>query len=289
MKNTLWDDLRQSLYNVFDHKLLENGAYVNIATGQANPKGVDLSKLYPVIDNELYDVSGYIWQSAFHNWVYESGIANQPTPVVCSGIYIDGVFTPKGNGIHVDYQNGRIVVNTPISTSSNVQAAFSYKEYSFVSPDNNRAFKNQTKFDDNSNIYINSFAASPDTIHLPAIFIEIDDADERGFQFGGTNETLPVFKLPLISRDLSQVEGIASIMCQKSAHSLPIGNALNGPKFDAYHDLLENYSFSGWLGLVQNFAYVKSVKYSRFYEAKSETTDPTLFGGFITVEISAIR
>lgn len=289
MRTTYWDDIRQSLYNVVDHNLLENGAYFTVTTGQKNPAGNDVSRLYPVTDPSLYSVSGHIWQSAFHNFVYESGIVNSPPPIVASGVYINGVFTPKGSGVHIDYINGRVILNTAISTSSVVQAAFSFKEYSFVRPDNSKAFVNNTKFETNSKVNNVPFAASPNEIYLPAILIELDSATERGFQLGGTHETLPNFKLTLLSTNQTQIDGLASLICFQSTESFPIVSANSGPKFDFYNDLTQNYSFYEWVRLSQNLAFLKSVKYNRFYDAKSENIEPSLFGGIINAEISAIR
>lgn len=289
MQPNLWDDLRQSLYNNFDHILLTNGAYSNIHTGQVNAKGQDISTLFPTVDNQLYDVSGYIWQSAFHNWVYESGLVNSSPPIICSGVYVNNVFVPRGSGVHIDFINGRAIFDSPLSLSSQVKAAFSPKEYSFVLPNNNKAFKNKTKFEENSEIYIDSFPASPYIIYLPAIFVEIANASEAAFEFGGVTQTMPIFQFPILSRDLTDVERIGSLFCSKSTKTIPITPALSAPKFDFYNDLTENYAFCTGCTGVQNFAYLKSVKYSRFYEGKSEGIDPTIFGGTIDVEIFAIR
>lgn len=289
MKLTLWDNVRQSLFNLIDHQLLENGAYINVSGGQKDPRGNDLSKLYPVVDNELYSNSGHIWQSAFHNWVYESNIQNNPAPIVCSGVFINGVFTPKSDSIHIDYVNGRVIFDTAQSVTGNIQAAFSHKEYSFVRPDNNVFVKDQTKFVENSPVYKTPFPATPYSIHLPAIFLEIEQGDEKGWEFGGTHESLPIFKVLVLSTNLRQVEGIASVCMRESTRSLPVVSANLGPKLNYYNDITETYSFAAWVTQLQNYALIKSVKYNRFYEAKSELTDPPLFGGVLNIEISAIR
>jgi len=289
MRTSYWEDIKQSLYNLYDHKLLEQGAYVNITGGQKDFKGRNISKFYPVIDNELYSVSGHIWQSAFHNFVYESGVVNKPTPIVASGVYVNGVFTPKSNSLHIDYINGRVIFDTAISTSSTVQGDFSYKEYSFVRPDNDRAFKNQTKYSINSNVDVDPFPAIPYSIYLPAIIIEIEGADEKGFQFGGTTETLPTLKLTVIGDHQGQVENIASVLSSTSTKDLPVVAANLGPKFNFFYDLTDNYSFYQWCKLSENFALIKSVKYTRIFNSTTEKEEPSLFGGSIIIEISAIR
>lgn len=290
MKPTVWDNVRQSIYNLIDHTILENGAYVNVTKGQTTHFGKDTSLLYPVTDDTLpYPTSGHIWQSAFHNFVYESGIQNLPPPILVSGIYINNVFTPKTSGMHIDYYNGRIILDTPISTSSTVQAEFAYKEYSFVAPDNNKPFKSSTKFRDNSKVYEDPFVASPDEIYLPALFIETEKGEDVPFEMGGVNFTEPTLKITVISDNQAQLESFASLICQFKMKSLPIIPATDGPKFDFFGDLRENYSFYQWVTLNQNFGFLKSVNYNRFYNANNDNKEPLLFAGAITIEISSVR
>lgn len=289
MQTTYWDDIRQSIFNLLDHRLMENGAYVNIVTGQKDARGQDISLFYSVSDSELGIPDGCIWQSAFHNFAYESGVINVPPPTLISGIYINGAFTPKSNSMHIDYANGRVILDTPISTSSVVKSNFSYKEYTFVSPSNTVFFKNQTKYINNHKTYTNPFPASPYLIYLPAIFIELDTSREVGFEFGGTTETFPTFRLTLVSDVQSQIEGMASIFSQQATKSFPVVSANNGPKFDNYGDLMENYSFYTWFNTNKNFALLKSVNYNRFYDSKDKVEVPSLYGGVIDIEISAIR
>ncbi len=291
MKSTFWEDIRQSLFNYFDHTLLEQGAYTNITGGQKNFKGYDLSQLYPVVDDSLGLPSGYVWQSAFHNWVYESGVQNQPTPIVASGMYINGTFAPKASGMTIDYVNGRIILAKPISVNSTVQASFGYKEYSFVAPFSNVLDTLNTNYTNNSKIYNQPFAAHPEEIFLPAMYIEIDEATEHGFELGGIHETAPIFKINIISDKRSQVEGIASMFASKSTTSFPILPLSFGPKFNSMNDLSQPYSFYEWADSIipGHFAYIKSVKYNRFYNLSENKTEPSLFGGYVSIEILAVR
>lgn len=289
MKTTFWDNLRQSLYNYIDNELLKAGAYTNIVSGQKNNKGKDLSLFYPVSDTTLFPSDGHVWQSAFHNFVYQSNIQNTPAPSVISGVYIDGVFTPKGNNLHIDYMNGRIMLNSPISTSSIVQADFSYKEYSFIQPTEDKNPSNYSHYKDNSKIYLDPIPAETNSIHIPALFIELDDASEVGFQFGGTHESLPIFKVTILTNNQNKLLNFASIITNLSTKSIPIVDSNLGPKFDFYGDLSESYNFSNWCLQESGFAWVKSVNYNRFYDSSSQNIEPTLFGGFLTLQISAIR
>lgn len=289
MRTNLWDDMRQSLYNLVDHKLLEQGAYVNVTTGTTNNQGKDLSKFYSVSDPALPYPAGSIWQSAFHNFVYESGTTSLPSPTVISGVYVNGVFMSRGSGLHIDFENGRVIFDNPIATTGIVQGNFSYKEYTFVKPDNEVAFKSETKYVENSKVYINPFPASPDTIYLPALFIEIEQGNEIPFEFGGPKTTKPLFKITLLGSNQTHLERIAGEVSRIATTSVPVVAVHLGPKFDQFGDLIEPYGFCPWYAQSQNFAYVESVKYSRLFLISDENQEPELFGGAINIEISAIR
>lgn len=288
MKQSYSSDIAQSLYNLIEHKLLEAGAYHNIATGQSDPKGIDVSAFVPVIDPEKTETPGVVWQSFHRNFVYESGVVNQPPPIVISGVYIDGVFTPKSATMVVDHENGRVLFSTPQSTSAQIRANFSSKEYSFLRSRAFRGIKDETKFVPNSPIYTSGVPASPEITYMPAIFVSMESSEERGFQLGGTHETNPTIKFRIISDDADQIDDIADTMESLSTTSFPIVSASEGPKFNSHGDILENYSFYDWVKKSSNYAHIKSVKYNRF-DATSEENQPRLYVGVVNFEISAIR
>lgn len=282
-------DIEQSIFNVLNHKLMEAGAYVTIASGQTNAKGLDLSQFIAVSDPEMPVSFGQIYQSYFRNFTYESGVLHQPAPITISGVYVNGVFTPKSPSLAIDYENGRVFFSTPQPLGTIVQADFSYKEYSFIRPNPARFSKDETKFTSNSSIFTSGVPATPYVTYFPAIFMYLDSDSERGFQLGGTHESLPYFNFNILSEDLQQIEDIADVFQSVSTTSFPVVSATDGPKFNSVGDITENYSFYEWFKKSSNFAYIKSVKYNRFSESKKEEHQPKIYAGIVNVEISAIR
>lgn len=290
MNTTYWEDIKQSLYNVINNVLLEQGAFLNISLGMKDKHNNDLSKLFCVSDPRFPVMDGQLWQSAFHNWNYQTGVNNPLPPTVFSGVYYNGVFIPKDDTMHVDYENGRIFFDSPFPTTGVMQAEFAIKEYSFLSPSSEKEAVHETQFvinDDKTGRDI--FPADPTQIYLPALFVEVEDGTEKGFQFGGATETMPTIKINIISDRRQQLEAIASVLMHLSTKSFPIVPASNGPKFDFFNDVIEPYSFGNWSTLSRNFAYIKSVKYNRFFTTKQESKEPHLFGGVALIEILAIR
>ncbi len=182
-----------------------------------------------------------------------------------------------------------MIFDNAIDPASNVQGEFSYKEYSFVRPDNTKAYYNKAKYVINSDVFTEVFPAQPDVIYLPALIIEVDTTSEVGFQFGGTHDTQPSIKISLVGDNQAQIEAIACVISSQSTRSFPIVAANNGPKFNYFYDLTENYAYCPWFSSSSNFGYIKSVKYNRNFDFKTEKADPSLYGGNVIIDISAIR
>jgi hypothetical protein len=97
------------------------GAYFNINIPTSGTYGGDFSTLRYVDDGRY---TGQVWQAPRSNMVWESG-TSQGTPIQISGVYIDGVLTTTGYS--VNYPLGQVVLDTPVSTGSNVQLEYSFK------------------------------------------------------------------------------------------------------------------------------------------------------------------
>ena len=132
---------------------LKDGFFTDVSTGETDVYGRDISEMISVNDPSYAD--GRVWQSAFKEWVHESGIMpTEPAvtaPLVASGVTVDGVFYPKdpaAPGFNpafshaLDYRNGRVIFDTPVALVSAVQGEFSYKE---ITVDLAATFENEQK------------------------------------------------------------------------------------------------------------------------------------------------
>jgi len=134
---TLNNDIQDGLIEYFDWALLDIGNYFNSTLGESAPNGQDYSKLR-LSSNDQY-TTGQVWEGFRKNWVWQSGINYSPAPLVgtnnlkpgVSGVYVDDNFYPNtttGTYAHtIDHFNGRVIFDTPIPTTSKVQAEHSYK------------------------------------------------------------------------------------------------------------------------------------------------------------------
>lgn len=127
--------IKENLRLWLEDTLLREGLYRTVNVGDSTIYGADKSQLLAVSDASYMD--GQVWQSAFKNWVYESGIPSPASgvapPIVASGVSVGGTHyaeaSTTGTYAHlIDRQNGRVIFDSAIPTGTLVQASFSFKE-----------------------------------------------------------------------------------------------------------------------------------------------------------------
>lgn len=196
---------KHSFREFLDAELMRDGNYDVITSGTQFYDGQDLSLLVPDTSQEVLAEGGYaagqVWQSLFRNWVYDNPPALNPSVVLrhwptafrASGVYIDGAFRLENDAVYphtIDYINGRIIFDSPVSLDATIHGEFTYKTVQIL---NSREFNNQLKEGMLEQQYkTNPFTAgqivypsgttrlSP----LPIIFVENMGHTARGYQLG---------------------------------------------------------------------------------------------------------
>jgi hypothetical protein len=127
--STLSNILLDNFVYFYDWGFLDRGSFFNIKIPHSGIYGGNRHKLRPVDDPNYSD--GKVWEAYRKNWVWESGIsATTQQPISISGLFINNTFYATGNvskPYYIDYTNGKIIFNTAISTTSNVQLEYSHK------------------------------------------------------------------------------------------------------------------------------------------------------------------
>lgn len=127
--STLSNILLDNFVYFYDWGFLDRGSFFNIKIPNSGIYGGDRHKLRPVDDPNYTD--GKVWEAYRKNWVWESGIsATTQQPISISGLFINNTFYATGNvskPYYIDYTNGKIIFDTAISTTSNVQLEYSHK------------------------------------------------------------------------------------------------------------------------------------------------------------------
>lgn len=260
--------LKLNLKLFTDMQFLRESAFTTITSGSQFYDGSDMSVLLPdtEADNTFYGLSdGQVWQSAFRQWVYESGVPLDGTnvgtpPYIASGVYIQGAFrhtTDPVFGHTIDYINGRVIFNSPQPLTLQVNAAFSTRE---VRVDFEHAFNQQfqqgfleSKYTTNPltsmQLIYPSGAAQP----FPAIFIEVDERTFKAYELGNRSAIITdEVKFHIWALDDLQRDNIVDILTGQWRKTIPIVDfniaplPLSGiyntlsPEYIPYQSLLKN-------------------------------------------------
>lgn len=201
-ENTLANEIQDNLVEFFDWALLQKGNYMNVTKGELSPSNQDYSKLRPSSNPNF--PSGLAWEGFRKNWVWQSGISFSPPPIVgtnnnipgISGIYVNNTFVPSdSSGIYshkIDYFNGRVIFDNPVSSGNTIQAEYSYKYINVIYANSLPWLKEiqyrTLDFPSSFNISDKGDFSLPaeNRIQLPAIAIEmVPRRTMRGYQLGG--------------------------------------------------------------------------------------------------------
>ena len=188
--------IKSNLQYWMEDRLVREGWYDNVTAGETNVYGHNIS-LFAAITNDADFIDGRVWQSAFKNWVYASGIpaavSGVAAPFVASGIVVDGTFysetSTTGTHAHqLDFENGRVIFDNVLAGSPVVQGSFSYQMVTVRMADEldneNQPLLFESLYKDNPSQ--TGVAAYPAVTNrtLPAIFIDVRDRKNSPYELG---------------------------------------------------------------------------------------------------------
>jgi len=175
---------------------LRAGLYSNVVVSEIDYYRNNISLLLTQSDPS-FNGTNRVFQSAFKNWIYESGIPSSTggvaPPSIASGVTVDGVFYPEattsGTYEHfIDFPNGRIVFSTSLIGSPVVEAAFSYAtatiDFANVFNNETRPLLIETAWKDNPMATGIDAYPSVDARTLPAVFIDVLSRTSKGYELG---------------------------------------------------------------------------------------------------------
>lgn len=221
-RNRLYSNMKLFLDDLF----IARGFYDNIASGELDYEGRNLSQLFPVQNDPLYPVDSgstvHVWQGYRKNWVSESGVeffaSGLTAPTLASGIYIGGTFHPRatisggGNGIAIDFRNGRVLAESGITASATVEVAHSYKEIWIDTVARDLVADQVTVIDNTKRVAIDN-VPSGNIIRLPAIQMDLaNQLETRGLELGGGIIMRPVMFLHVVAENRHDKDEIVDVL-----------------------------------------------------------------------------
>ena len=282
MKPTFSHNVVNSFFLWFDHFLMTKGeAYKTFTT-----------KLYNYSDPRLGG-DKVVYGSPYKQWVYDKSITGATIP---TGFTINGSMVPTGtSGMKIDFDNGRIIFNSGVSTDLNITGTYSIKEInSYVTdqPEDNLIIEN--KYVTNSRFTVTENYIPPYNPVTPCIFASIETAHNTAFAFGGEDETKCIVKLVAFCENLYQLDGLLSVfgdsyneffsLIPMTGHPLGEFNELKTGVYTTgydYNNLSNAYN--------SQKMFISHVETSKIRDSVLKELNPILHIGFLDFEITTYR
>ena len=282
MKPTFSHNVVNSFFLWFDHFLMTKGeAYKTFTT-----------KLYNYSDPRLGG-DKVVYGSPYKQWVYDKSITGATIP---TGFTINGSMVPTGtSGMKIDFDNGRIIFNSGVSTDLNITGTYSIKEVnSYVTdqPEDNLIIEN--KYVTNSRFTVTENYIPPYNPVTPCIFASIETAHNTAFAFGGEDETKCIVKLVAFCENLYQLDGLLSVfgdsyneffsLIPMTGHPLGEFNELKTGVYPTgydYNNLSNAYN--------SQKMFISHVETSKIRDSVLKELNPILHIGFLDFEITTYR
>lgn len=271
----------------FDNYLLEKGqAY-------SNKTGVSLENY----EDARLDSSYQAYGSPYKQWVTDSSISGAiiPNGVIVgntpSGAYSPAI-TGRDGGLALDFENGRALVNNS-NKNYNIKCDFAVKDF-------NLYFTNETEEDliVENKYEINSRIYSEPEVHIepydqvvPAVFITTSTSQNKGFAFGGMEETTITISASVLAEDSFQLDGVLSIFNDSRNESFAMIPMSDHP-FNEFNDLKSGtYNYKDLSNQFDkcNSLYVNDVNTSKLTDRARKSLSNDMFVGFIDFELKQHR
>ena len=282
MKPTFTHNVINSFFLWFDNFLMTKGdAYKTYTT-----------KLYNYQDPRLGG-DKVVYGSPYKQWVYDKNITGATIP---SGFTINNQFVSTGtSGMRIDFDNGRIIFNSGVSTGLNITGTYSVKEvnsYITDQPEDNLIIEN--KFVTNSRFTVSENYIAPYNPVTPCIFASIETSHNTAFAFGGEDETKCIIKVVAFCENLYQLDGVLSVfgdsyneifsIIPMTGH--PLGE-FNEMKTGAYPTGYDYKNLSNAYN--SQTLFISHVETSKIRDSVIKELNPILHIGFLDFEIKTYR
>lgn len=278
MKPSYMTNLMSSFYLWLDHELLNIGQGFTVTSG----------KLYPVQDCDYAEYN--VYGSPFRQWVSDSSINNTFVP---SGVYVDGVFKTRNDGIKINYEKGQVLINKSIVPKpNNVTTQYTKKDFNIyytTERDENILFENAYTLAPKFPLVTGALENGDQPI--PCIFLKNTYYENKPYALGGQDKTITNIRCIVLADNMYLIDGAISVMTDSVRKVFPVVSPQLLP-YNYYGDFKsgDNYNYSQ-LTQVQNtnLAYIDRVSISRFDEITNNQLNPKIVGVIVDFEIWQAR
>jgi hypothetical protein len=230
-----------------------------------------------------------VYGAPFRQWVYDSSVTNANIP---SGIFVNGSYVARGaSGLNIDFNKGRAIISG--STSNNVTASYSFKEYNIYYTDER---EEKLLFEKAYNITPKVTQVTGALGYLdapyPCIFIKHRMGENIPFAFGGEDSTETMIRCIALASNSFSLDGLISILSDSARKVFPVfgpqdfpfnyaGDFKSGNNFN-YKTLCASQSQS-------SLVYIDRVTVSKLDEIDNAKINKKCVAALIDFELSDLR
>ena len=278
MKEQFQHKLTNSFILWFDNFLLTKGEAFSNKTGT----------LFNYTDNRL-DSRFTPYGSAYKQWVTDSSVTGATIP---SGVFIDGNFSGRDDGVVLDFDNGRALISGDVTTST-VTGEFAVKDFNiYLTNDTEDDIIVENKYVVNSRIpSITETNITPYDDVVPAIFISTTRGENAPYALGGLQNSKINVNAVVLAEDTYGLDGVLSIFMDSVDECFAELPMKEYPVTEL-GDLKDNtYNYTGTAaGFDGNLKfYVDRVTTSKLTDRERNILANELYVGFIDFDINIAR
>ncbi len=278
MKEQFQHKITNSFILWFDNFLLTKGEAFSNKTGT----------LFNYTDNRL-DSRFTPYGSAYKQWVTDSSVTGATIP---SGVFIDGNFSGRDDGVVLDFDNGRALISGDVTTST-VTGEFAVKDFNiYLTNDTEDDIIVENKYVVNSRIpSITETNITPYDDVVPAIFISTTRGENAPYALGGLQNSKINVNAVVLAEDTYGLDGVLSIFMDSVDECFAELPMKEYPVTEL-GDLKDNtYNYTGTAaGFDGNLKfYVDRVTTSKLTDRERNILANELYVGFIDFDINIAR
>lgn len=254
--------IKEGIIGYYDWGMKSIGGVLNVS-----------ETLYPQKDPNY--TNGQVWMCSKKGLIWESGIgalvSNDETYPGVSGIHITGVYYPVSTtGIYshkIDHVNGRVIFDSPISTSLNVSINYSHKYCDVVPVDN---FSSLLRlFEQRSGRELNGsgdYHLDPRSVNdLPLIGVEVpNNIGLRPYQLGGgqyLDKDVIFHCLGKTSEEADKLVDIVTMQNDKSIYVFDLDKIYSSGAFPVGYDGVPNSGALRYPELIRDYKHSKTLRF----------------------------
>lgn len=279
MKVSFTNELSASFMMFLDHQMCyEAEGFVNIISGN----------LYPSVDPAFNSYT--IYQSDYRQWVADSSILEFGGIVPSSVNNGSSIIDKSQNGLKIDYGMGRVFFEESFPKNlTTLTASFARKEFNLF-----LTSKDETQLLINDPNYYKEFTSGLDKSvePYPLIYVKNFYSENTPFAFGGMDLSEYEFRCLILSDSAFKLDAVSSTLQDSARKNFPIFASSDLP-FNIFGDFksgLNEYNYLEYCSEYgDRFAYIDSVKVSKFDEKLNKVIKDGIWGGFVDFKIKCQR